>query len=286
MVSSLIPPVRFFFMRRFLLVCFSSLLLTSCAAEPPKEQPASSIPAPPSDAAFNQWLKGVKKEASSKGISKATIDDALTGIAHDDRVIRLDRRQPETKLTLEEYLAKVISDQRINRGRELLAEHRALLEPISQKYGVASEFIVALWGIETSYGNNTGSFSVIESLATLAYDGRRSQYFRGELMNALRIIEEDHISAYAMEGSWAGAMGQCQFMPSSFLAYAVDYNGDGKRDIWNTEADVFASIANYLNQHGWNQDKENQFNVILKWNRSRYFATAVMQIAERIKEGA
>ncbi|MCE2926841.1 MAG: lytic murein transglycosylase [Rickettsiales bacterium] len=273
-------------MRRFLLVCFSSLLLTSCAAEPPKEQPASSIPAPPSDAAFNQWLKGVKKEASSKGISKATIDDALTGIAHDDRVIRLDRRQPETKLTLEEYLAKVISDQRINRGRELLAEHRALLEPISQKYGVASEFIVALWGIETSYGNNTGSFSVIESLATLAYDGRRSQYFRGELMNALRIIEEDHISAYAMEGSWAGAMGQCQFMPSSFLAYAVDYNGDGKRDIWNTEADVFASIANYLNQHGWNQDKENQFNVILKWNRSRYFATAVMQIAERIKEGA
>ena len=274
-------------MRRLVFALFSSLLLASCAAEPPKENKTdTAIPAAPSDAVFNQWLKGVKKEARSKGISQATIDEALTGIAHDSRVIRLDRRQPETKLTLEEYLTKVISDQRIARGREMLAQHRELLEPISKQYGVAPEFIVALWGIETSYGSNTGSFSIVESLATLAYDGRRSAYFRGELMNALRIIDEDHISAYDMEGSWAGAMGQCQFMPSSFLNFAVDHNGDGKRDIWNTEADVFASIANYLSKHGWNDDKANQFNVILKWNRSRYFATAVMQIAERIREDA
>ncbi len=274
-------------MRRLVFALFSSLLLASCAAEPPKENKTdTTIPAAPSDAVFNQWLKGVKKEARSKGISQATIDEALSGIAHDSRVIRLDRRQPETKLTLEEYLAKVISDQRVARGREMLAQHRELLEPISKQYGVAPEFIVALWGIETSYGSNTGSFSVVESLATLAYDGRRSAYFRGELMNALRIIDEDHISAYDMEGSWAGAMGQCQFMPSSFLNFAVDYNGDGKRDIWNTEADVFASIANYLSKHGWNDDRDNQFNVILKWNRSRYFATAVMQIAERVKEGS
>jgi membrane-bound lytic murein transglycosylase B len=273
-------------MRRFLLVVLSSLLVTSCTAE--KKPPVAdlTIPEEPSDAAFNDWLKDVKKEARSKGISQATINEALVGISHDARVIRLDRRQPETKLTLEEYLAKVISDARIRRGRELLAEHRATLDPISQKYGVAPEFIVALWGIETSYGNNTGSFSVVESLATLAYDGRRSTYFRGELMNALKIIDQDHITADDMQGSWAGAMGQCQFMPTSFLSFAVDHNGDGKRDIWNTEADVFASIANYLSKHGWNDNKDNQFNVILKWNRSRYFATAVMQIAERIREGA
>ena len=185
-------------------------------------------------------------------------------------------------MTQEQYLARVISDQRIMRGRELFAEHRPLLDEVSGKYGVPPQYIVALWGIETSYGDNTGGFSVVESLATLAYDGRRSEYFRGELINALKILDGGHIAAYDMSGSWAGAMGQCQFMPGSFLSYAEDYDGDGRRDIWDTQADIFASIANYLRQNGWNADRDNNFNVLLKWNRSRYFATAVMQLADSI----
>ena len=273
------------------LLVMGVFLLAGCAqpntAQPTpevKEKAKASAPKPRHDEAkFRSWLKELRTEAKTRGISEKTLDDALGDITHLDRVIELDRKQPESRLTLEEYLAKVVSDQRINRGRELLAENRALLDEISAKYGVPPEIIVALWGIETSYGNNTGSFSVPEALATLAFDGRRSAYFRGELLSALKIIEEGHIDATSMEGSWAGAMGQCQFMPSSFMNFAVDYDGDGKRDIWNTQADIFASIANYLSRSGWNNDSENNFNVLLKWNRSRYFATAVMQIADGIK---
>lgn len=265
----------------------AALLLASCAPQEP-QKPAAIVTTEAeekiSDAQFQAWLAQVKKEALAKGISQKTVNDAFASVSHDGRVIRLDRKQPESKLTLEEYLAKTVTEQRINQGRELLAENRALLDEISAKYGVPPHYIIALWAIETSYGNNTGGFSIIESLATLAYDGRRSEYFRGELMNALKIIDQGHIAAYDMEGSWAGAMGQCQFMPSSFLSYAVDYDGDGKRDIWNTQADVFASIANYLHSSGWNTDNENNFNVLLKWNRSRYFATAVMNIAQGVNQ--
>jgi len=264
----------------------AALLVASCApqeAKKPTPSPKEEVEKV-SDAEFQAWLGGVKKEAREQGISQKTIDDAFAAVSHDPRVIQLDRKQPETKLTLEEYLAKTVTEPRISQGRELLAENRSLLDEISAKYGVPPQYIIALWAIETSYGNNTGGFSIIESLATLAYDGRRSEYFRGELMKALKIIDQGHIAAYDMEGSWAGAMGQCQFMPSSFLAYAVDYDGDGKRDIWNTQADVFASIANYLHSSGWNDDKDNNFNVLLKWNRSRYFATAVMDIAQGVNQ--
>lgn len=269
-----------------LLLSFMSLL---AACEQPK-QPAA---APKADAvkqepvvdnaAFQKWLAGFKRDAKAKGISQKTIDEAFASTDYPDRtVLRLDRKQPESTQTIEQYLEKVVSAQRIEQGRQLLAENKPLLDEVSAKYNVPPQYIVALWGIETNYGENTGGFSVVDSLATLAFDGRRSEYFSGELLNALTIIDQDHIEAYDMSGSWAGAMGQCQFMPSSFLTFAVDHDNDGKRDIWNTQADVFASIANYLSRSGWNTDKENNFNVLLKWNRSRYFATAVMQIAEGI----
>ena len=203
---------------------------------------------------FEQWRADLRTEAVSKGITELVFDTAFAGVQPIERVIELDRRQPEFTMTLETYLSKVVSATRIKKARQKLAEHKAILAEVSERFGVQPRFIVALWGIETNFGQHTGGFSVIAALATLAYDGRRSAYFRGELLNALRIIQEGHISAENMKGSWAGAMGQSQFMPSSFLSYAFDYDKDGKRDIWGTRKDVFASIANYLSSVGWRDD--------------------------------
>lgn len=200
---------------------------------------------------FAEWREGVRSEALSQGISAATFDAAFEGIEPIPRVIELDRSQPEVTITFAEYLERVVPEARVAQGRELLAKHRDLLEPVGREYGVPPRFIVALWGIETSFGRFLGGFPVIGALATLAHDGRRSAYFRGELLHALRILEDGHITPDAMVGSWAGAMGQSQFMPSSFVRYAVDHDGDGKRDIWGTQEDVFASAANYLVQAGW-----------------------------------
>ena len=200
---------------------------------------------------FAQWRDGVRSEALGLGISAATFDSAFAGIEPIPRIIELDRTQPEVTITFADYLERVVPESRVAKGRELLAAHRDLLTPIGRKYGVPPRFIVALWGIETSFGRFLGGFPVIGALATLAHDGRRSDYFRGELLHALRILEDGHITPDAMVGSWAGAMGQSQFMPSSFVRYAVDHDGDGKRDIWSTQGDVFASAANYLAQAGW-----------------------------------
>jgi len=204
---------------------------------------------------FAAWLDGVKREASTKGISEATIRAALSGVEPIPRVIELDRRQPEKTITFAQYLQRVINDRRVETGRRLYQEHRRVLDEVGAKYGVQPRFIVALWGIETDFGRNTGGFSVVNALATLAHDGRRSDYFRDELMKALQILDEGHISPSDMKGSWAGAMGQSQFMPSSFLLYAQDHDGDGHKDIWRTVPDVFASAANYLSTVGWNPDQ-------------------------------
>jgi membrane-bound lytic murein transglycosylase B len=206
------------------------------------------------DANFSSWMKSFRVEAMEKGISQETLDRALGGIAPLPRVIELDRSQPEFKLTFEEYLSKVVSPTRKRIAAQKLAEHDELLTKISQKYGVQKRYLVTFWGVETSFGKYLGSFNVPQSLATLAFDGRRSDYFRGELLNALTILEQGHIAPEDMKGSWAGAMGQSQFMPSSFLNYAVDWDGDGRRDIWASKADVFASSANYLAKAGWRDD--------------------------------
>ena len=203
---------------------------------------------------FATWLKELRVEARQKGISEVVLNDALNGIAPLPRVIELDRSQPEFSLTFEEYLGKVVSPTRKRVAAEKLREHDRLLTEIAAKYGVQKRFLVTFWGVETSFGRYLGSFNVPQALVTLAYDGRRSAYFRDELFNALKILEEGHITAATMNGSWAGAMGQSQFMPSSFVNYAVDWDGDGKRDIWATKADVFASSANYLAKAGWRDD--------------------------------
>lgn len=206
-------------------------------------------------AKFETWLEGVRTEAASRGLKPSTISEALSGIEPIARVIELDRKQPEFTLTFSEYVARVVPKRRVRRGQALLEENAALLAEVSARYRVQPRFIVALWGIETDFGRITGGFPVIAALATLAYDGRRSAYFRGELLDALQILDEGHITSRKMLGSWAGAMGQSQFMPSSFRRFAVDHDGDGRRDIWTTRADVFASAANYLSRVGWKDDR-------------------------------
>jgi len=201
--------------------------------------------------AFDNWLRGVRQEASRKGVRRPTLNASLRGVRPIPRVLALSRRQPEFTLTLDRYLRIVLTEERISKGRKRFARHRAQLRRAGRANGVQPQFIVALWGVETKYGAITGGFPVIGALATLAYQGRRRRFFRSELINALKIIDQGHITVERMMGSWAGAMGQNQFMPSSFLRFAVDGNGDGRRDIWGSLPDVFHSSANYLRRVGW-----------------------------------
>jgi membrane-bound lytic murein transglycosylase B len=212
---------------------------------------------------FDAWLEGVRVEAAERGVSQQVIDEALGDIAPIERVIQLDRNQPEFRMKFDEYLRNVINQRRIDTGRRMMEEHADLLAEVSVKYGVQPRFIVALWGIETDFGRNTGGFSVIASLATLAHEGRRAEFFRRELLLALDILQQGHIKPKDMIGSWAGAMGQNQFMPSSFHAYAIDHDGDGDKDIWGSLPDVFGSIANYLGQSGWRDDQTWGREVVL-----------------------
>lgn len=214
---------------------------------------AASWPAMASD--FQAWLDDLRKEAFAKGISPVTVEQTLTKLEPIPRVIELDRSQPEFTLTFRDYMDRVVTPTRVENARARYDEHKALLTEVARKHGVQPRFIVALWGIESDFGRLTGGFGVIPALATLAHDGRRSRYFRGELLNALQIIDQGHIGAAGMRGSWAGAMGQVQFMPSSFLRFAIDFDGDGRKDLWKTLPDVFASAANYLAGSGWNGDQ-------------------------------
>jgi len=204
-----------------------------------------------SEQAFATWVAALESEGLDNGISANTLAEVLPQIKFLTRVIELDRNQPEFKLTSDQYLSRVISKHRINKGRKLLKEHNVLLSRIEKEFGVPPRFIVALWGMETGFGRMTGGFNAINALATLAYDGRRSAFFRKQLFKALKIIDQGHTTYKEMLGSWAGAMGQTQFMPSTFESYAIDFTGDGKIDLWSDKEDALASGANYLSQVGW-----------------------------------
>jgi len=222
-----------------------AFLILLCLAGPAAAEPPD----------FKIWLEEMRRDALAQGIKPAIFDRALAGVSPIPRIIDLDRQQPETVLTFAQYLERVVSPARRDAARARYAEHRALLNEIGQRYGVQPRFIVALWGIETDFGRSIGSYPVVAALATLAYEGRRAAFFRRELINALLIIQNDNIDPSIMIGSWAGAMGQSQFMPSSFLAFAVSYRGAGAPDIWRRTDDVFASIANYLARSGWRSDQ-------------------------------
>jgi membrane-bound lytic murein transglycosylase B len=203
------------------------------------------------DAAFDAWLADLRAEALSKGISQGTLNKALQGVQPNPRVIELDRTQPEFTQTFWRYMQPRITDERIAAGQVQLAANAKILAQVEETYGVAAEVLMAFWGLETNYGGYMGEFAVFEALATLAWDPRRADFFRAELLNALRIVEDGHIWPEAMVGSWAGAMGHFQFLPSTFLAAAVDFDGDGRKDIWINTTDAFASAANFLVKSGW-----------------------------------
>jgi membrane-bound lytic murein transglycosylase B len=204
---------------------------------------------------YNLWLYELEKDAIKRGISINTFKKAMKNVVILPKVKKLDKKQPEKTITFEDYYKRTVNNLRIKIGKKKYELHKKELIEIADIYRVQPRFILAIWGIETNYGNYTGDFSVISSLATLSYNGRRSNFFRSQLLDAIKIIDDGHIELENMIGSWAGAMGQSQFMPSSFLTYAQDYDNDGKKDIWTNELDVFASIANYLKVHGWDYTK-------------------------------
>jgi membrane-bound lytic murein transglycosylase B len=215
-------------------------------------------------AGFDAWVAGFKRRAAAEGIAAPVLQAAFSGVGYDPEVIRLDRNQAEFSRTLWDYLDSAVSDTRVTNGRAALDRHRRTLAAIERRYGVPAEVVVAVWGLETSYGSFRGSNDVIRSLATLAYDGRRAAFFEAQLVAALRILQAGDTDPRSMRGSWAGAMGHTQFMPTSFLDYAVDFTGDGRRDIWDEDpTDALASTAAYLARFGWQTGQPWGVEVVL-----------------------
>lgn len=204
---------------------------------------------------FEDFLQGIRDEALRSGVSAPTVQRALSSLRPQTRILELDRKQPEGVLTWEQYRDRIVSPTRIENGRRAYAENRQVLQAITARYRVSPRVVVAIWGMETGYGANTGGFNTVEALATLAWEGRRASFFRKELLAALRILDAGHVTPERMRGSWAGAMGHPQFMPTSFERLAVDFDGDGRRDIWDDRADALASIANYLAHNGWQEGR-------------------------------
>ena len=200
------------------------------------------------------------------GVSPGTIDLSLNGFRPIEHVIELDQKQPESTITFEDYYERTATTARIEKGQAMLAQEGPLLEHVYAAYGVEPSVLVSLWGMESSFGATQGNYSVIQSLATLSYEGRRHDFFKSELIKAMQIVDEGDVSYQGMIGSWAGAMGQVQFMPSTFQTYAVDFTGDGRRDIWYSDADALASAANYLSQLGWKTGEKWGREIVLPAN--------------------
>ncbi|MBM3773316.1 MAG: lytic murein transglycosylase [Acidimicrobiia bacterium] len=230
----------------------------------------------PERSPFIQWLAVVREEALTRGIRPAVVEEALSDITEPLAVVLdRDRSQAEIVLPLETYVSRRLTRRNVTSGRDMYARHRALLETIGGQYGVPGRIIVSIWGVESNYGRFSGVRPTVSSLATLAWDPRRSTYFRGELFSALEILNRGDIDLARMRGSWAGAMGQPQFMPSSYLRYAEDHDGDGRKDIWSSAGDVFASIANYLKGHGWRREERWGREVSMAPNIARRISAEV-----------
>lgn len=241
-----------------------SILLTAWAVSWATLAPAGPVEQPDlryglttqirSDAVLERWVRDFRPRAMAEGIDGRVYDRAMAGVQYLPDVVRRDRSQAEFTKTLWDYLDTAVSDTRIRNGRAALREHAVLLQRIEARYGVPAEVVVAVWGLESAYGTFRGETPILSAMATLAHDGRRARFFQTQLIAALRILQSGDTTPRAMTGSWAGAMGHTQFMPTSYLAYAVDWDGDGRRDIWGADpADALASAAHYLARHGWRQ---------------------------------
>ena len=232
------------------LTILASILALALGTARAQDQAPDLLPAV--SPSFEEWLVALKQEARQRGFSDEILNETLADIGPLEHVVQSDRSQAELNPGFARYLSTRLTPAMINRGKEMASEHREILSQVERKFGVQGRFLLALWGMETRYGRVTGNTPVFQALATLAWEPRRAGYFRGELFNALTMVQRGHIEPQSMTGSWAGAMGQTQFMPSSYLSYAVDLDGDGRRDIWKSTGDTLASIANYLKGFGWN----------------------------------
>ncbi|WP_170765585.1 lytic murein transglycosylase [Ruegeria lacuscaerulensis] len=300
--------------RRNFSIGLGSTLLAACSGGAPTTAPASRMRAVPNPG-WDAWVASFKSRAASQGISQTTINRAFQGAGYLPDVIERDRNQVEFKRSLEDYLAIAASDERISTGKQMLVRHAGTLSQIEAQYGVDKEVVVAVWGLESRYGARRGDVPVVSALSTLAYDGRRGQFFEKQLIAAMKILQNGDTTPANMTGSWAGAMGHTQFIPTSYLAYAVDFTGDGRRDIWSEDpTDSLASTAAYLSRAGWARGQPwggevgtvsgspvavlqpqtpgpriavfRNFQVIKRYNNSDSYAIGVGHLSDRIAGGA
>ncbi|WP_102107820.1 lytic murein transglycosylase [Oceaniglobus roseus] len=290
--------------------------LSACGAAPRFSGPAAGGPdpafLPQPNPGWDAWVAGFKGRAAARGIAPATLDTAFRGAGFLPGVIERDRNQTEFKRSLEDYLSIAASDERVAKGRANYARYRGLLNEIEARYGVSAAIVTAVWGLESMYGERRGTVPVVSGLSTLAYEGRRGEFFENQLMAALKILQNGDTTPANMTGSWAGAMGHTQFIPASYLGYAVDFRGDGRRDIWSEDpTDALASTANYLSRSGWRRGEAwggetgspgaavggrtlqpqaggpvfvvgRNFGVIKRYNNSDAYAIGVGHLADRI----
>ncbi|WP_171208848.1 MULTISPECIES: lytic murein transglycosylase [unclassified Ruegeria] len=301
--------------RRTFSIGLGASFVAACTGGTPSNSQAPSRMRAVPNPGYDAWVASFKGRAASQGISQATIDRAFQGAGYLPGVIERDRNQVEFKRSLEDYLAIAASDERISTGQAMLQKYNRTLSQIEQQYGVDKEVVVAVWGLESRYGARRGDVQVVSALSTLAYDGRRGQFFESQLIAAMKIIQNGDTTPDKMTGSWAGAMGHTQFIPTSYLAYAVDFTGDGRRDIWSDDpTDSLASTAAYLSRAGWVRGQPwggeagtvsgtpvavlqpqtpgpriavfRNFQVIKRYNNSDSYAIGVGHLSDRIAGGA
>jgi len=239
---------------------------------------------------FDGWLAQFKSKAAAQGISQATIRSALAGVSYDPVVVRLDRSQRSFKLSFEQFYARRVDSALIRRGLSLMRTHQATLDRIEKRFGVPGPILIAIWGLETNYGaDSSGKFAILRSLATLAFDCRRSEFFTAHLLDALRIVERGDLTPAEMRGGWAGEIGHTQFLPSGYFKYAVDFDGDGRRDLEHSVPDMLASTANFLRGHGWQpgqgwQPGSGNYAVIKEWNKAEVYQRTIALMASRLAD--
>jgi lytic murein transglycosylase len=237
---------------------------------------------------FDAWMTGFKSRAVAQGITPVVMASALSGARYDPRVMSLDRGQRSFKLSFEQFYARRVSPSLISRGRSLMASNAALLKNIEAKFGVSGAVLISIWGLETNYARSSGgSFSIFRSLATLAYDCRRTKFFENELLNALRIIQRGDKTVGQMRGGWAGEIGPMQFLPSSYVKYSVDFDGDGRRDLFNSVPDMLASTANYLKSFGWKAGQpwgpgSANYAAIREWNKAEVYQRTIAAMSAKM----
>jgi len=240
-------------------------------------------------AGFDAWREAFIANAQGYGLKPRVVQSALSNVRYDSKVVRLDRNQKSFKLSFEQFYAKRVNNAMIRRGQKLGQTYQRIFNGIEKKYGVPAPVILAIWGLETNYGSFSGNMSVLQSLATLAYDCRRTDFFTNELVAALKIVERRDMQPAEMKGAWAGEIGQTQFLASNYLRFAVDYDRDGRRDLIRSIPDVLASTANFLAQHGWRRGQgwgpgTANYKVLQQWNRASVYVQTISVMADQISK--